>query len=34
MKLFVYVKLILLGHASESGTSLNVLHIWIGWNKS
>jgi len=24
----------LLGHVSESGTTLNVLHIWIGWNKS
>jgi len=34
VKLFVCVKLILLGHVSESGTSLNVLHIWIGWNKS
>ena len=34
VKLFVCVKLILLGYASGSGTSLNVLHIWIGWNRS
>jgi len=34
VKLFVCVKLNLLGHVSESGTSLNVLHIWISWNKS
>jgi len=34
MKLFVCVKLIQLGHVSESGTSLNVLHIWIGWNET
>jgi len=34
VKLFVCVKLILLGHVSKSGTTLNVLHIWIGWNKS
>jgi len=30
VKLFVCVKLILLGHVSKSGTTLNVLHIWIG----
>jgi len=30
VKLFVCVKLNLLGHVSESGTSLKVLHIWIG----
>jgi len=34
VKLFVCVKLNLLGYVSESGTSLNVLNIWIGWNKS
>jgi len=34
VKLFVCVKLILLGHVNESGTTLNVLHIWIGWSKS
>jgi len=34
VKLFVCVKLILLGHLSGSGTTLNVLHIGIGWNKS
>ena len=30
VKLFVCVKLNLLGHVSESGTSFNVLRIWIG----
>jgi len=34
VKLFVCVKLILIGHVSGSGTTLEVLHIWIGWNKS
>ena len=34
VKLFVCVKLNLRGPVSQSGTSLNVLHIWIGWNKS
>jgi len=34
VKLFVCVELIPLGHVSESGTTLNVLHIWIGWSKS
>jgi len=34
VKLFDCVKLNLLGHVSESGISLNVLHICIGWNKS
>jgi len=35
VKLFVCVKkLILLGHVSENGTTLNVLHNRIGWNKS
>jgi len=34
VKLFVCVKMILLGHVSESGTTLNVLHNWIGWSKS
>jgi len=34
VKLFVCVQLILLGHVSDSWTTLNVLHIWIGWNKS
>jgi len=33
VKVFICVKLILLGYVSESGTSLNVLHIWIGWKK-
>jgi len=33
VKLFVCVKLILLGHVNDSGTTLNVLHIWIGWSK-
>jgi len=31
--LFVCIKLILIGHVSESGTTLNVLNIWIDWNK-
>jgi len=34
VKKFVCAKLILLGHVSESGTTLSVLHIWIGWKKS
>ena len=34
MKLFVCVELILFGHVSESETSLKVLHICIGRNKS
>jgi len=34
VKLCVCVKLILLGYVSESGTTLNVLNIWIGCNKS
>jgi len=34
VELFVCVILILLGHVSESGTTLNVLYIWIGWSKS
>jgi len=34
VKLFVCVKLNPLGHVSESGTSLYVLHIWICWNKN
>jgi len=34
VKLFVCVKLILVGHVRKSGTTFNVLHIWIGWNKN
>jgi len=34
VKLFVCVKLIPVGHVAESGITLNILHVRIGWNHS